>query len=142
MVVASNDTPTPWKNGYYHSRSMPSMVFEVEGENFLMFSASGKPTKLDSNPTAKGTWKYGQFGEAHPDVVKESGKSRYNVEMCARGGIWKPHLIVSDDGKKLTFYGVAHSVDIFEWMSDDEYAEFIKSGDPCDAYPHQYKIQP
>jgi len=56
--------------------------------------------------------------------------------------MWKPHLVVSNDGKKLTLYGMSHSVDTFEWMSDDEYAELINSGDPCDAYPHEYKIQP
>merc|ERR1711981_683732 len=37
---------------------------------------------------------------------------------------------------------MANAVDAYEWMSDEEYKEFISKGDPCDAYPHEYKLQP
>ena len=39
-------------------------------------------TNLENNPMAKGTWKHGNFGEAHPDVAKESGKTQYNVQLA------------------------------------------------------------
>jgi len=131
-----------WKNGYYKSRAMPTQLFLVDGENVLIHSASGKPKDLESNPMAKASWKYGKFGEAHPDVAKETGKTHNNVEMIAWGGIWKTGLVLSDDGKKLTCYGMTRCVDVFEWLSEEALAKFLATGDPYDNIPHQYKIQP
>ena len=142
MADSNSDNLTPWKNGYYHARSTPSMLYKVEGENIIMHNASGKSTDIDNDPMAKGTWKYGDFGEAHPDVSKESGKSRYNVQMYAWGGMFTPNLVLSDDGEKLTLFGMTNCVDVIEWMSDEEFEKFINSGDPADAYPHPYKVQP
>ena len=131
---------TPWKNGHYRTKTYPSLLYLVEGEDFTIFAASGKTTKL--NPMFVGTWKYGDFGEASEDVAKESGKTRYTVEINAMGGMWKPLAVLSDDGKKLTHYGMAHGVDAFEWMSDEEVESFINSGDPVEAPLCPYKIQP
>ena len=133
---------TPWKNGYYKSRAMPSQLFLVDGENLLLHAVSGKPTNLENNPMAKGSWKHGNFGEAHPDVAKESGKTHYNVQMTAWGGIWKTGMVLSDDGKKLHCYGMTRCVDVFEWLSDEALAKFLATGDPYDNIPHQYKMQP
>merc|ERR1712062_292364 len=93
-------------------------------------------------PTSKMTWKFGDFGETHPDVKKESGKTRYNVEMSAYEGMWKIPMVTSDDGKCLTFYGMSRCVDFMDWLSDEALAEFIASGDPHDDLPHSYKVQP
>ena len=132
---------TPWKNGYYKARSYPSMLYLVEGNSFWTHSVSGKPTTMGS-AAAKGSWTYGDFGDACPDVAKESGKTRYNVEMSAWGGLWKPHLVLSDDGKKLYLYGLTKCVDVIEWVSEEEMEAMIDSGDPADAYTHHYKVQP
>ena len=141
MTNTEHCNPTPWKDGYYRTRTNTSRLFKVTGETFIMHRVSGKPTNMDS-PMYNGTLKFGDFGDAHPDVAKVSGKPRYNVEMNAWGGMWKPHLIVSDDGKSLAHFGMTNSVDFFEWMSDEEYTALIDSGDPVDAYPHPYKVQP
>ena len=141
MGSSTNDNSTPWKNGYYHALSYPTMLYLVNGENFIMYGASGKPSNLE-NPAVKGTWKFGEFGEAHPDVAKESGKSHYNVAISAWGGTWRPYAVLSDDGKKLTHYGMSHSVDVFEWISEEEVAELKECGDPVDAPSHHYKEQP
>merc|ERR1719411_2559305 len=37
---------------------------------------------------------------------------------------------------------MTRSVDTLDWMSEEEVAEFLASGDPEDAIPHPYKIQP
>ena len=140
--MAAKDNSLPWKNGMYHSRSMPSMLYEVNGEHILMYPASGKPSGIKDNPMANGTWKHGDFGEVHPDVGKETGKTRNNVEMVAWGGMMKIPMVASDDGKSLTFYGMAHCVDVMDWLSDEALAEFIATGDPCDDLPHPYKVQP
>ena len=132
----------PWQNGVYHSRFMPAMLYQVNGEDVVMYSASGKPTGVENMPTSKMTWKFGDFGETHPDVKKESGKTRYNVEMSAYEGMWKIPMVTSDDGKCLTFYGMSRCVDFMDWMSEEALAEFIASGDPHDDLPHSYKVQP
>ena len=135
-------TLTPWKNGYYHSRGMPSFLWKVDGENVLMHSASGIPANISDNPTAKATWKYGDFGEAHPDVAKETGKARNDVEMVALAGTYKVGLVLSDDGKQLTCYGMLHAIDIYEWMDEEAMDEFMATGDPANSIPHPYKVQP
>ena len=142
MGGTNNDKFTPWKNGHYRGHpGLIRLLLLVEGENLTTYSASGKPI-LQDDTNMTGTWKYGDFGEAHPEVAKETGKSTCDVEMTALGGTWKAHAVLSEDGERLTFYGMTHAIDYFEWMNEEEVAEFKESGDPADAPPHHYKIQP
>merc|ERR1712212_626866 len=141
MDDTKQNAHTPWKNGYYRINAYPSMLFLVDGENIIMHSASGKPTNPDI-PAYKGTWKYGDFGKTHPDVMKETGKTEYNVEMNLWGGKWNPKAVLSEDGTKLFHFGVANKLDVFTWMSEKDVEEFLKTGDAHDAMSHQYKEQP
>lgn len=136
------ETTTPWKNGYWHSRKMPAVLYLVDGENILMHPASGKPTFIHKNPMAKVSWTYGDYGEAHPGIAQATGKSRCNVMIVGMGGIWKSPAVLSDTGESLTCYGMTHSVDVLEWLSEAEHAKFMASGDPVDDIPHPYKVQP
>jgi len=142
MAGEDKSSPLPWKNGIYHSRAMPSMLYEVNGEHIMMYPASGKPSGIKDNPMAHGTWKCGDFGEVHPEVGKETGAKRNNVEMIAWGGMMKIPMVASEDKEHLTFYGMSHCVDIMDWLSDEALAEFIATGDPHDDLPHPYKVQP
>jgi len=132
---------TPWKDGYWRALGYPSMLWVVDGNNFVNFPASGKPTNQD-NPMNKGTFSFGDFGDAHDEVAKETGKKRYNVEISAWGGSWKPHAVLNDDGTKLTYYGMARSIDSMVWMSKEEVEEYKASGDPASSPPNNYKMQP
>jgi len=107
-----------------------------------MHLASGKSTSINEDPKAKVTWTYGDFGEAHPGIAQATGKTRCNVMIVGMGGIWKSPAVLSDDGKSLTCHGLTRSIEVLEWMSEDEHAAFIASGDPVDALPHPYKMQP
>jgi gluconate kinase len=140
--LSNKRSSTPWKNGHYQGRGTPATLIYVEGETLFFYPTSGKPTNLKENPMLNGTLKYGDFGEAHPDVAKESGKFKNDVEITAYGGAFKPHAVLSDDGMKMTYYGMQHAVDIMEWKSEEEIAEFKMTGDPIDAIPHEYKEQP
>ena len=91
---------TPWRNGYYRSNGIASFIFLVNGETCTTENASGKPTLDD--PKSKGYWKYGGCGDAHPDIVKETGKLFYDIEMTLWGGLMKKHAVLSDDGTMLT----------------------------------------
>ena len=141
MSTSITHTSTPWRNGYYQARDFKTCLYLVDGENTKMQGACGPPSNPDI-PVYNGTWKFGDFGEAHPDVAKESGKSHYNVQMTLWGGVFSPKAVVSDDGTKLFHYGIAHGPDVFEWMSEEEVEEYKKSGDPIESIPHPYKEQP
>lgn len=136
------EAATPWKNGYWHSRKMPAILYVVDGAHILMHPASGKPTFIHKSPMAKVSWTYGDFGEAHPAIAQATGKARCNVMIVGMGGIWKSPAVLSDDGKTLTCYGMTQSVDVIDWMSDEDYAKFLASGHPADNLPHPYKVQP
>ena len=145
MLDYNNHNSTPWKNGHYRGHPGPppiqGMLYFVKGEDFIMYPVGANLTNQD-DPLMKGKWILGDFGEANGDVRRETGKSRYNVEVTLFGGDFKTSGVLSEDGKRLTFYGVAHAVDFLEWMSEDEVSKFKESGDPADAPPNHYNIQP
>ena len=95
---------TPWKNGFYRMKSMPSAILTVDGENVTLEGVSGRPTNFDDDPNAKGTWKYGDFGEANKDVAREAGKQKYNIDINLWQGALGEKGIISDDGKKDNFF--------------------------------------
>ena len=85
-------TETPkWKDGTYRMSSLSHVIFKVVGESCKAEPLSGK---MDDS-ISLGTWKYGDCGQAHPDVAKAAGKTIYNVEMNLVGGMWKCKGIVS-----------------------------------------------
>jgi len=137
------DTSTPWKNGYWRALSCPSILHEVVGKNVCVYPASGKPSNLDLS-SAKITWKFGDFGEAHPDVAKKLNiyKVRNTVQISQFDGEFKQYAVLSHDRKTLTYYGAANSIDTLEWSSDEEVKKLLESGDPMEAPPNPYKIQP
>ena len=134
----TSNSPMPWKNGHYLGRPgfLRQMCF-IENNEFVMHPANGRPSM-----ETKGIISYGNFGEAHPDVVSATGKEIYNVEMKLLNNFWKVNGILSDDSKRITFYGSASSVDCYEWMSEEEVTRYIELGDPVDAPPNHYKIEP
>ena len=134
----SKNSSKPWMNGHYLGRPgfLRKMCF-INGNDFLMYPASGKPSLQ-----TKGKISYGNFGDAHPEVASATGNNHYNVEMKLLGGFWEVYGVLSDDSKKITFYGSANSVDSYEWMSENEVARYLDSGDPVEAPPCHYKIQP
>ena len=131
---------TPWRDGYYRSKEIASFIFFVEGETCTTENASGKPTFDD--PNAKSNWRYGNYGEAHPDVIKETGQKFYNVEISLWGGFMKKKSVLNSDGTMLTFCGQQQRVDTLRWQSEEEILSFKERGDPADALPCHYKIQP
>ena len=123
---------SPWVDGIYRLNSMKCWVFIVTGEK----------VKMEKWKEMEGTWKFGEFEEAHPEVAKLTGKKNNNVDITLWGGRWLSKGVVSEDGKKITIWGMSNDIDYFEWMSEEEYAALKDFGDPADAPPSRYKIQP
>ena len=127
----------PWEKGYYKLKGIDNLVFHVNGEQCKMEGVSG-----DSAGFEDGTWKFGQFEEARPEIAKHTGKKNYNVDFNLWNGIWKGKGIIRDDGRKMTIWFVTNELDSFEKMSEQDYAAFKDSADPADAPPSHYKAQP
>ena len=128
----------PWKDGNYKLSTMNNNIFVVNGEDVKMETLQGP---LDSE-FSLGTWKFGDFEEAHPEVAKETGKKNNNVEISMWGDMWVTKGVVSDDGTNITIMSMTNEVGKFEWMSEEEFIAFKNSGDPHDAPPSHFKIQP
>ena len=132
----------PWKNGHYLGHpGFLRMLCLVDGNKFLMYPASGMPIKIDGSDTT-GTLTWGDFGDAHPDVARETGKDRSNVKIKLSNGFWEVHAVLSDDCERFTFYGMAGDVDRLKWMSEEDVVKYKDMGDPADAIPCHYRLQP
>merc|ERR1719204_2619694 len=91
----------------------------------------------------KGTMKYGRFKEAHPTVAEVTGKNYNNVELSIFGGLLTFGGVLSEDKRKVTFWGFCNELDSFSWMSVEDFRAYKESyGVAIDAIPHHYKIQP
>ena len=139
--VNNQSLPT-LKNGYYVSRATPSLLYLVENENLFMHPACGVPTSLKTNPVLKGSVKYGDFGDLHPDVAKEIGQTNANVEITLFGGKSKSPGFVWSDEKKIAFFSFSNAVDILEWKNENEIRVYKDLGDNVDKLPNSYKEQP
>ena len=50
--------------------------------------------------------------------------------------------VLSDDGESVTLWGMSNEMDTFELITEEEYVAIKDAGDPVDAPPCHYKIQP
>ena len=139
--IHDGNITVPWKTGYYRNSNNYGVLWYIEGENITMDPAAGKPTNQEYS-MSKGTLKYGKFADAPADIAKKSGKLQYNVELTLWAGAWKRHGVVCEDSSSIYYPGMSHDVDQLDWLSDKELSEFLASGDPFDAMPHDYKVQP
>ena len=94
---------TPWKKGYWFTTSMSSSMGWME-ENTFSWKSMIALDYPEAKPVMTCTVKIGEFGPAHPDVVKESGKDFYNMEMEMTG--FKIPMVLSDDGTKICYIGM------------------------------------
>jgi len=129
----------PWADGYYKMKGVNNCVFSVEGENVKMLGLSGV---IPDDPAMNGTWTYGDYGEAHPTIVKETGKTNYDVEIVLWGGMWNTKGVLSSDNKHIFIIGFSNELDAFEWLSEEELTALKEAGDSADAPSSHYKVQP
>ena len=130
---------TPWMDGTYRCKSLPKVLCVVEGENVTLKGFG----ILETGERCKGTWKYGEMGEANEAVAEATGKKIYNVDMSLYQGWFDGKGVVSEDGKKITFWNNAsNQLDAYELMTEDELQDLENNCDSAEAPPNHYKIQP
>ena len=79
---------TPWKKGYWYSTSMCSMICLMEDNTFLwkqMFALDYPDAKPVLQCSIRFAENEEEFGPAHSDIMKETGKSFPYLEPIFRG---------------------------------------------------------
>merc|ERR1712173_109124 len=124
----------PLRNGNYKATGNWYTFLFVDGAKAIL--------KDPLNAQTQGTIKVGDFGEADPEVVKLSGKKSYNIEITySFGQNVIEHGVLSGDGLKMISKGMMGIAEM-EWVTEEEVARLEAEGDPIEAPPGEYKIQP
>jgi len=124
----------PLRNGNYKATGNWYTFLVVDGAKALL--------KEPSSAQMQGAIKVGDFGEADPEVVKLSGEKSYNIQLTySFGQDFIENGVLSKDGLKITTKGVMGIAEL-EWVTEEEAARLEAEGDPIEAPPGEYKIQP
>ena len=133
------ETQPYWTDGIYKIGTLSNRIFKVTGKNVEM----QKITDGGNGSVQSVIWKHGSFGECHPDVAKITGQKTNNIQVLMWGGKWRSEGVISDDGKTITIWSsMSNQLDVFEWISEEEYTEIRNSGDPYNAPTSHYKVRP
>merc|ERR1711936_657575 len=121
-------------DGSYQALGNWYRYIQVEGDTGVARTADGNSHQFHI--------KLGNFGAADPDIVKSTGQEVYNVEFSYNIVRTFTELgVISKDGLTITVKG---GMGIFELklMTEEEKAVLEDEGDPIEAPPGPYKIQP
>merc|ERR1711936_193758 len=119
-------------DGSYRTIRLEFVSAVITGNKAVIKSSDGSTQDIDIES--------GQFGEADPEIVEFTGKKFYNIRFTNRAGMNKLG-IVNDDGTKVSMKGII-AIGELQWMSVEEAAAFEGEGDPVEAPPGPYKVQP
>ena len=105
-----------------------------DGNTAVMRRANGAANKI--------SFKVGDLGEAAPEITETTGHDFYNIELSYRFGADFTELgVVSEDGLQITMKGMM-GVAVLKWVPGEDAAALEEEGDPIEAPPGPYKIQP
>ena len=125
---------TPWQDGHYKDKG---------GVIDHLVLTKDVAVPVPPSDEFKLTFKTGLFGKATDRISEISGKENFNVEV--RCEIFDKeivdHGVVMADGK--TFF-IENMMGLWtlEWMTEEEAEELDNDGDPIDAPPNHYKVEP
>ena len=113
-------------DGNYRVESNWYCIVLVDGDKALLKESMGNT--FDMN------FKYGEFGEAHPEIVEAMGKEMYNVEFSysSAGDDYTELGVIAEDGLKVMTKGLM-GISKLEWITEEEAVALEADGDPIDA---------
>eukprot|EP00091_Calanus_sinicus_P013489 TRINITY_DN29959_c0_g1_i1.p1 TRINITY_DN29959_c0_g1~~TRINITY_DN29959_c0_g1_i1.p1 ORF type:complete len:166 (-),score=32.15 TRINITY_DN29959_c0_g1_i1:76-573(-) len=124
----------PLLKGHYSATGTWYSSIVVMGSKAVM--------KDPTNTELEVTIKLGELGEADPEIVRKTGQKFYNIEFSySFGKDFTEPGVLSEDGLKITTKNIM-GITVLEWMTDEEAAAKEAEGDPIEAPPGPYKIQP
>merc|ERR1719237_156831 len=125
----------PWKEGHYLGEGSVSAM-EITGDQGIL--TGGMEMKIVFVP--------GDFGEADPEVAEVSGESRYTVQMKIEiaGKERITPMVLTDEGKAFYFKSSIKTIPIgsLRWVTEEEARKAANDGDPIEAPPSNYKLEP
>ena len=125
---------TPWRNGHYKGSG---------GFIDRLVLTKDVAVPLPSSGEYKLTFKYGQFGKASQKIAEKSGKLNFTVEVTCKilDKDIVDHGVLMDNG---TTFFIENMMGLWtlEWVTEEEAKELENDGDPIDAPPNQYKVEP
>merc|ERR1711892_251463 len=110
--------------------------------SLIVVNGSKGLLKEPSNQGMEAKIKMGDFGEADPEIVKITGQKISNMQFTINFGkdIYETGVI-REDGLKITMKGLM-GISELEWITEEEATALEAEGDPIEAPPGDYKIQP
>jgi len=84
----------------------------------------------------------GDLGKADPEIFKTKGQKHYNIQFTLNMGKEIVEIgVITDDGLKITLKTMMGLSEL-KWITEEEAAALEAEGDPIEAPPGDYKIQP
>ena len=124
----------PWKEGHYLGEGSITAL-EITGDRGILQKDWVKVTCVS-----------GDFGEADCEVAKVSGESRFTVQMRIEigGKEQVTPMILTDEGKALYFKSWIKTIPMgnLRWVTEEEVTAAANEGDPIEAPPSDYKMEP
>ena len=98
---------------------------------------------MGTNGSAEITFKYGVLGKVDEEFAEMTGETNYTVEMRfdVVGKEWVNHGVLVEDGTKFFIKGFSGLL-ILEWVTEEEAQRLAKDGDPIEAPPSPYNVEP
>jgi len=133
-VTETSKSVTVLRDGNYQAIGNWYNFLVVNGLKGVLKDGSGSPIDMKIE--------VGEFGEADPEIVETTGQSRYNLKYSFTfGEDVTEHGVVNQDGLKATIKGMM-GISSLKWITPEEAAALEADGDPIEAPPCPYKIQP
>ena len=131
----TEDNKTPWKDGFWYSESNTQLISKVEGNK----ASYHKHTIFDfpdCKPAIIGTWTFGEFEDAKPEVAEASGQQKCNLEMDFQ--MMKIYGVLCESGTKVYYWGFSNKMEESHLMNEDDINKIKENRDPLDALPNPY----
>ena len=123
---------TPWRDGSY----------KAEG-GFMQLVVITKEKAVPLNEDFSMTFKHGNFGRTSEKIAEMSGEKNYSVEVRseAMGREFIEYGVVMEDGTKFILETMV-GISTLEWVDEEEAERLANDGDPMEAPPNHYKLEP
>ena len=128
------------KDGYYKSDILPASILVIEGNKCRQEKLAH--IGVCTTNIISGTWSTGSFGPAHPAIQKLTRKSEYDIKLTMKKGTFQRLGVIGQDGKSITTMGLYKDLEQMTWISEDDIKELQEAGDPAEAPPCPYKLNP
>ena len=128
----------PWKNGPW-SNSYAKYTITFVNNNQMEVKNAVCLDHPDIKPDLSGSWISGDFGPAHPEVTRASRVQNYNWKFDA--GIMESYGVLNSSGTRIHLWGFGNSLEVMDWMSDQDLSNLRENRDSATAPTSSYKTR-